>query len=253
MKQRMFLLGYEVQGLENLSAEEPVLIVYYHGAIPIDLYYFIAKVFMCKNRLVHTVADNFLFKIPGFSIIADCMKVIPGTIQSCASVLKEGNLLAISPGGVYESQFSHQYQLMWKKRLGFAKVALEAKVVSLCSYFVQTLMNFFQAVVPMFTENIREAFRAVSFARRLFLRIYASTKFPFAPIYGGFPVKLISHIGKPIPYDASLTPEQLQVKVANSLNDLIRKHQRIPGSITRGLLDRLPYFRNRYVDSRRNE
>lgn len=59
------------------------------------------------------------------------MKVIPGTVQSCANVLKDGNLLAISPGGVYESQFSHQYNLMWKKRLGFAKVALEAKVVSI--------------------------------------------------------------------------------------------------------------------------
>lgn len=141
--------GYEIQGLENLTTEDPALIVYYHGAIPIDLYYFIAKVFMCKNRLVHTVADNFLFKIPGkdcknylvisyflkmkilgFTIIADCMKVIPGTVQSCSNVLKEGNLLAISPGGVYESQFSHQYQLMWKKRLGFAKVALDAKVVN---------------------------------------------------------------------------------------------------------------------------
>lgn len=66
----------------------------------------------------------------GFAIIAECMKVIPGTVQSCANVLKEGNMLAISPGGVYESQFSHQYSLMWKKRLGFAKVALEAKVVS---------------------------------------------------------------------------------------------------------------------------
>lgn len=65
----------------------------------------------------------------GFSILADCMKVIPGTIQTCSNILKEGNLLAISPGGVYEAQFSSHYNLMWKRRLGFAKVALEAKVV----------------------------------------------------------------------------------------------------------------------------
>lgn len=66
----------------------------------------------------------------------------------------------------------------------------------------------------MFTENIREAFRAVNFARKFFLRLYAFTKFPFAPIYGGFPVKLVTHIGKPIPYDPSLSPEQLQMKVS---------------------------------------
>lgn len=63
-KQQM-ILGYEVEGIENISTTDPVLIIYYHGAIPIDVYYFIAKVFLYKNRLVHTVADNFLFKIPG--------------------------------------------------------------------------------------------------------------------------------------------------------------------------------------------
>lgn len=62
------------------------------------------------------------------------MKVVPGTVQSCANILKDGNLLAIAPGGVYESQFSHHYSLMWKKRLGFAKVALEAQAVSIRKY-----------------------------------------------------------------------------------------------------------------------
>lgn len=57
------------------------------------------------------------------------MKVVPGTVQTCSNILKEGNLLAISPGGVYEAQFSHHYNLMWKKRMGFAKAAIEAKSV----------------------------------------------------------------------------------------------------------------------------
>jgi hypothetical protein len=67
----------------------------------------------------------------GWSIIAEVMKVLPGTLQTCSNILKENNLLAISPGGVYEAQFGNPYyRLMWKKRLGFAKVALDAKVVS---------------------------------------------------------------------------------------------------------------------------
>lgn len=65
----------------------------------------------------------------------------------------------------------------------------------------------------MFTENLREAFRTVSIGKRIFLKLYQRLKFPFAPIYGGFPVKLITHLGKPIPYDPTLTPEQLQAKV----------------------------------------
>ncbi|CAH1137525.1 unnamed protein product [Phyllotreta striolata] len=219
--------GYEVTGLENIPKEGSALIVYYHGAIPVDIYYFIVKVIFGKNRLIHTVADHFLFKVPGFSVIAECMNVVPGTVQSCAAILKEGNLLAISPGGVYEAQFSSHYNLMWKKRLGFAKVALEAKV----------------PIIPMFTENLREAFRTVSFGRRIFLKLYALFKFPFAPIYGGFPVKMVTHLGKPIPYEDNLTPEELQSKVALAIEDLVKKHQRIPGNILYALLERIPVLR----------
>lgn len=121
-------------GIENIPQNEPVLFVYYHGAIPIDIYYFISKILLLNSRLIHTVADRFLFKCPGWSIISDVLKVIPGTVQTCSAILKEGNMLAISPGGVYEAQFGDSYyQLMWKKRVGFAKVALDAKVVS---YFI---------------------------------------------------------------------------------------------------------------------
>lgn len=128
----MILLGYEVVGIENIPMDSPVLFIYYHGAVPIDLYYFIAKIVLLNSKVIHTVADNFLFKVPGFAIICHVMKLIPGTIQTCSAILKEGNMLAISPGGVYEAQFGDSYyQLLWKNRMGFAKVALDAKVVCL--------------------------------------------------------------------------------------------------------------------------
>ena len=36
--------GYEVKGMENVPADGGALILYYHGALPIDYYYFVAKV-----------------------------------------------------------------------------------------------------------------------------------------------------------------------------------------------------------------
>lgn len=59
--------GYEVVGLENLPTNGPALIIYYHGAIPIDMYYFVARVYLKRNRLIYTVGDRFLFKMPGKS------------------------------------------------------------------------------------------------------------------------------------------------------------------------------------------
>lgn len=91
----------------------------------------------------------------------------------------------------------------------------------------------------MFTKNVREAFRTMSWGRRIWLRIYAATKIPVAPLYGGFPVKLKTYIGKPIPYDSSLTPEELKDNVAKALEDLIKQHQKVPGSIMRALIERI--------------
>lgn len=148
--------GYEVIGIENLPKDGPALIVYYHGAIPIDMYYFCARVCLQLDRQVYTIADRFLFKLPGWSLIADVFHVSAGTIQSCTNILKDGNLLAISPGGVYEAQFGdHYYELLWQNRLGFAKVALNAKI----------------PIIPFFTQNLREGFRQVGFLRSFFYKI----------------------------------------------------------------------------------
>lgn len=44
--------GYEVTGMENIPKDGSALIVYYHGAIPIDMYYLVAKVCIDQDRLV---------------------------------------------------------------------------------------------------------------------------------------------------------------------------------------------------------
>lgn len=60
--------GYEVEGFENLPETGPALIVYYHGALPIDYYYLVSKCFLHKKRLLHSVVDRFFFHIPGLFI-----------------------------------------------------------------------------------------------------------------------------------------------------------------------------------------
>ncbi|CAB0038597.1 unnamed protein product [Trichogramma brassicae] len=87
------------------------------------------------------------------------------------------------------------------------------------------------AIIPVFTKNIREAFRTISLGRRLWLRLYAATRFPFVPIYGGFPVKLKTIVGQPIPYDGSLTPEDLQIKFNEAKLEIIFYFNRITESI----------------------
>lgn len=51
---------------------------------------------------------------------------------------------------MYEAQFGDEkYEILWKERVGFAKIALRTRC----------------PIVPMFTVNIREAFRSVGLFR----------------------------------------------------------------------------------------
>ena len=156
-----FYLGYEVEGLENIPTKGPVLIVFYHAALPIDFYYLFAKLWLYRNRRVRIVADKFVFKIPGKSVdfnrkrknvsfeglasLLEALEIQPATAAMCKLMLEEGHVLAVSPGeiqiekivsscfdlgGVREALFGdHNYRLIWKERKGFAKVAIDAKTV----------------------------------------------------------------------------------------------------------------------------
>ncbi|XP_066509010.1 DGAT1/2-independent enzyme synthesizing storage lipids-like, partial [Hoplias malabaricus] len=211
--------GYEIHGLEKIPDEGPALIVYYHGAIPIDYYYFLASVIIQKGRTCHSVADHFLFKVPGFKLLLEVFSVIHGPQEECVKALRSGHLLGISPGGVREALFSDEtYPILWGKRKGFAQVAIDSKV----------------PIIPMFTQNIREGFRSLG-TLKFFRWLYERFRLPFAPVYGGFPVKFCTYLGDPIPYDPKLTAAELAEKVQAAVQALIDRHQKIPGSILRAL------------------
>lgn len=114
-------------------------------------------------------------------------------------------------------------------------------------------------IIPVFTVNLREAFRSVSLFKGWFRSFYDRTRLPIVPIYGGFPVKLsmifripnvifsfsnifsiftATIIGKPIEYDPNIAPEELAALTAKAIEDLIRDNQRLPGNIFKGVLDR---------------
>ncbi|KAK6180040.1 hypothetical protein SNE40_012260 [Patella caerulea] len=216
--------GFEVHGLDKIP-EGPALLVYYHGAIPIDFYYVLATCILEKGRQIRVVGDRFLLHVPGWRLLMEVFHVTPGTVQSCVNVLNDGHLLSISPGGVREALFGDEYyRIMWSNRVGFAKVALQANV----------------PVVPMFTQNCREAFRTPKLGRSLLRKIYEWTRLPIVPIYGFFPVKMRSYLGEPIYPQPGITPELFSQQVQNEIQKLIDKHQTVPGNIVRALLERIP-------------
>lgn len=215
--------GYEIHGLENIPTDGPALLLFFHGAIPADGYFVQSKIFMSSGRQSHFVVDNFLFKFPWYKSYSECMLTFPGTVDSCVDILKEGNLLMIAPGGTYEGQFGDKtYKMLWRNRLGFAKVALQAGV----------------DIIPFFSTNIQEAYRPVGIFEKFWEKIYLKTRLPIAPLFGGFPVKIQTYVGNPIKLSKDMSPEKVKEIVLEELGNLIKVNQRIPGNILNALLER---------------
>ena len=61
------IVGYEIVNLDRIPDRGPAMLIYYHGTIPIDFYYVMAKCLLEKQRQIHAVGDNFLFSVPGMN------------------------------------------------------------------------------------------------------------------------------------------------------------------------------------------
>ena len=62
-----------------------------------------------------------------FDICAICiLQCQIGSQESLVSLLQQGHLVGLSPGGTYEAQMGdNMYKLMWRARRGFARVVEE--------------------------------------------------------------------------------------------------------------------------------
>jgi 1-acyl-sn-glycerol-3-phosphate acyltransferase len=218
--------SYQVHGeekiveLQSQTPKKGCLIVYYHGALPVDIYYFVTW-FRTKYRImVRSVIDHFLFKVPGLSPVYEIFGATSGPRDKIVNLLKNGNVVIVSPGGVREALFSKNYEIIWGERTGFAQCAIDADV----------------PIIPMFTSNIRQAF---DFPERMkgnsLKKLYEWTRLPFSVVFGGFPVKLDSHFGCEIS-SRNKTASELRDEVRSSLRSLIFRFQYSPSDWWAALL-----------------
>ena len=220
------------EGLENIPKDSAALLIWYHGPVPVDYFGLVAKIYKRDGRMINTIVDRCLTVLPGFENVQKYLKASAGGKGYCVDLLENGELLAVAPGGSREALFDESYSSDWGDRTGFAKVALLTGA----------------PIIPIFTENIREAYCTMSTGRKLWRFIFDQTKLPMIPIYGGFPVKLTTHIGTPIRVNRDETAHHLKERVQGAIAEMISTHQRSSRSITDAVMDRMAPLLETWTD-----
>jgi 1-acyl-sn-glycerol-3-phosphate acyltransferase len=80
-----------------------------------------------RGRMVRSLGDHAHFKVPGWRGFLSSFGVVRGTRANTAELMRRGELILVFPGGGREvaKRKGEHYKLVWKNRMGFARMAIE--------------------------------------------------------------------------------------------------------------------------------
>ncbi|MCP5162422.1 MAG: acyltransferase family protein [Hahellaceae bacterium] len=116
------------QGLENLPDHSRVLFVGNHTVFGLlDAPLLANELYQRRGLYVRGLGDRIHFKVPGWGRLLTAFGAVEGTPAECARLMQANEPVLVFPGGGREvcKRKGEAYQLIWKARAGFARLAAE--------------------------------------------------------------------------------------------------------------------------------
>lgn len=171
-------------GLENVPSEGPMLFVGNHTLFGIlDVPMMCVQMYVKRDILLRALGHHMHFKVPFWRDFLEHWGVVDGNRENCARLMAAGEAILVFPGGGREvaKRKDEKYKLIWKERLGFARMAIQHGC----------------PIVPFSAIGIEDAYRIHFDARDLLrsplgglinkLGIPRETLIPFATGFGPLP------------------------------------------------------------------
>ena len=114
-------------GLDRVPRSGPVLFVGNHTIYGgLDALGLGLAIYEETGRWIRGLADHLHYQIPGWRDVLTRLGAVPGTRENCARLFAEGQAVMVFPGGGREvnRRRGEAYRLIWKQRVGFARMAI---------------------------------------------------------------------------------------------------------------------------------
>jgi len=114
-------------GLDRIPARGPALLVGNHTILGVyDLPLLFLRIWEERHVLPRSLGHHAHFKIPLWRDFLTRFGAVEGTRESCARLFDAGEYVLVFPGGGREvaKRRGERYQLLWKDRVGFARMAI---------------------------------------------------------------------------------------------------------------------------------
>lgn len=120
---------HRVIGLENIPAG-PCLLVVNHSLATYDILLLMLRCWEDLGRIPRGLGDKRIFEIPWTSRFASYFGGVRAAHRAADQLLDAGCIVLVAPGGMKEAirPSERRYQLRWRGRRGFVKLALRKRV-----------------------------------------------------------------------------------------------------------------------------
>jgi len=117
----------QFSGFEQLPKERPLMFVGNHQFLSFDVPFLIAELWR-RGLPVRTLADDFLFAVPGVATGLSFYGLLPASPEVATTLLERGESILVYPGGAREASKNAGHDALdWWDRLGFARLALQMR------------------------------------------------------------------------------------------------------------------------------
>lgn len=209
---------HEVFGLENVPSEGPAIIACNHSLATYDMSLLMTAIYDERHRVTRSLIDRAFFRVPGLGEFMERVGSAQGTPENARSLIESGEILMVAPGGMRESlrPSSERYQILWERRKGFVKLALETGtpiVLAACPKADDIFDTFENPLTKLMYKNFKLPLPL--------LRGLGPTLLPK-------PVKLRHFLSKPIkPPKAEQDPDAFKEQVEEFHAKIVKKMQEL--------------------------
>jgi 1-acyl-sn-glycerol-3-phosphate acyltransferase len=120
------VINPKVYGIDNVPRRRALLVGNHTVMGMLDSPLMCAELFE-QGIAVRSLGDHAHFKIPVWRDVLTACGVVEGTRAITAELMRRGEVILVYPGGGREvaKRRGEKYQLIWKERMGFARLAVE--------------------------------------------------------------------------------------------------------------------------------
>lgn len=162
-------------GLEHVPRSGAVLLVGNHtiyGLLDIPMLGLL--VFEATGRVPRGLGDHIHFAVPLWRDLLRRLGAVDGNRENCAQLLRDGELVLVFPGGGREvmKHKAERYQLIWKERIGFVRLAIEhgTPIVPFASVGVEDMFDIVTDAEDLLRSPVGDLLRVLGIADQPWFR-----------------------------------------------------------------------------------